>query len=407
MDAMTSNPADAAGQHEVIMHSHHAANTFSWRPVVELSDCRFHGLVSHSALMTALAMAIPWALARKKKTIFFSLAMFFVALGTRLAQDVCIARGGRARLSSSNLHSVLGWAFAAIACCSSALGNMRGGLQPDIVSAAQSLSRQVAHAVFGVEFGLLEWAAVLTTASAALVLLSGWWATLDCFSSPKFTGYEIGHLIPASLWILGATVALLHRGKPLAVQRQEAKLMLAGGAFFLSEISIAHHGGMFRRGGTHHDQQHTMSGILWMCCGTLAGALASSGITTGVHILVSSSGHALMILYHVQFSELSALSHQVHGALLLVAGLMRMAGRLVEYALFTCLASTMFIMSSECPVRWAEDVHVNPSAYVLSAIAMGTLLWTWVMRLLFVDSAPEPRISANATAEKADHHPHV
>jgi hypothetical protein len=68
---------------------------------------------------------------------------------------------------------------------------------------------------------------------------------------------------------------------------------------------------------------------------------------------------------------------------LLLAALLRMGGRLVEYALVTVVASFMFIGSSECPVRRAEDANMNPAAYALVVISAAALLWTWVVRLMW------------------------
>ena len=98
-----------------------------------------------------------------------------------------------------------------------------------------------------------------------------------------------------------------------------------------------------------------------------------------------------MILYHAQFSELSSLAHRIHGAALLLAALLRMGGRLVEYSLVTAVASFMFIGSSECPVRKAEDVNVNSAAYALVVMSAAALLWTWVVRLMWGPQALDER----------------
>ncbi len=113
-----------------------------------------------------------------------------------------------------------------------------------------------------------------------------------------------------------------------------------------------------------------------------------------------STGHSLMILHHVQFSELSALTHQVHAGLLLLAAAFRVAPRVVEYTLLASLASLSFVFSSECPVRFAEDAKVNPAAYMLAVLAVGTLLWTWLLQIAWGGSDAV----AHFTADKAHEH---
>jgi hypothetical protein len=382
-----------------------------WRPHIDLQDCRYHGLWLHALLMVALALGVIPLASRKlvgpHVFVAASAGLLLAALGMRVAQSVCVSRGGTAHLAPGNMHAAVGWAATAAAT----VGGACAFHQKVRCTAAhaRALARRVSHAVFGVEMGILAWGSAVWLVAALLGALSGIWAALDCFSSPKFVGYEIGHLIPASLWLFSAAVALAHCADADGPQRlanlqlAEAKLMLAGGTLFLVEITVAHHGGMLRHGGgTHHDQQHQTSGLLWVACGVLALSLSHFNSVSGIHILISSLGHALMIMYHVQFSALSALAHQAHGGLLLLAALLRLGNRLVEYSLVLALAALCFIMSSECPVRWAEDATVNPSAYVLATLATGSLLWTWTVHLMW-----GPAALAAGVSKEADQHAHV
>ena len=413
MSATSDNASAAAHDvaHAAHAHGHgHGDTAFLWRPHIDLEECRYHGLWLHALLTVALALgAIPLAsrkLVAPRVFVAASAGLLLAALGMRVAQSVCVSRGGTARLAAGNMHAAVGWAATAATtlCSVCAYHDVRC---TTAAAHARALARRVAHTAFGVEMGLLAWGSAIWLVAAFLGFLTGMWAALDCFSSPKFVGYEIGHLIPASLWLLSAVVALAHCADADGAQRlaklqlAEAKMMVAGGMLFLTEITIAHHGGMLRHGGTHHDQQHQTSGLLWVSCGALALTLSHFNTVSGIHILVSSLGHALMIMYHVQFSELSALAHQAHGGLLLLAALLRLGNRLVEYSLVLALAALCFIMSSECPVRWAEDVAVNPSAYVLATLATGSLLWTWTVQLMWGPAA------VAAGDQKADHHAHV
>ena len=98
------------------------------------------------------------------------------------------------------------------------------------------------------------------------------------------------------MWI-GAAIAALQFRRPdaqLGLQRLEGRLMCVLGAAFLAEITIAHHGGMFSRtGGTHHDQQHQMSGIMYVASGALGLVLAQQGVATGVHMVLPAIGHTI------------------------------------------------------------------------------------------------------------------
>ena len=104
-----------------------------------------------------------------------------------------------------------------------------------------------------------------------------------------------------------------------------------------------------------------------------------------------------MILSHVQFSEHSRVMHQVHAGFLLLGALCRAAQRIPEYSLFTVLSGGAFVFSSECPIRWAEDVDVNPAGYVLAVLAFGALLWTWVLHLV-------AGVAAAAAGTASGHH---
>jgi len=232
-----------------------------------------------------------------------------------------------------------------------------------------------------------------------LLLLSGVWATLNCFDSPGFIGYEIGHLIPASMWIGTGALALLFRraSAQLDLQRLEGRLMLILGGVFLLEITVAHHGGMFGpTGGTHHDQQHQSSGLLYVASGALALALAHIGVATGAHMLLPAVGQAIMITSHIQMSEQSALMHQVHAGLLVASALWRCARRVPEYSLFAALSGAAFIFSSECPVRYAEDVALSGAAYVLIVLAVAALLWSWAVHLACGNIAAAQQVERRA-----------
>ena len=143
--------------------------------------------------------------------------------------------------------------------------------------------------------------------------------------------------------------------------------------------------------GTHHDQQHESSGLLWLAVGAAAGLLHAAGTTTGVHFFVAAAGQLIMILAHVQFSELSTLQHRVHAAFNLAAGAARAAGAIPEYALLMALSAGSFVASSECPIRFAEDRGVNPAAYSVVVLALTTLLWSRFAIMILAPTAARPR----------------
>jgi hypothetical protein len=73
----------------------------------------------------------------------------------------------------------------------------------------------------------------------------------------------------------------------------------------------------------------------------------------------------------------------VHAGFLLASALLRTARRITEYSLFAALAGAVFIFSSECPVRFAEDVGFNAAAYVLLVLATAALLWAAALHFAF------------------------
>jgi hypothetical protein len=107
-----------------------------------------------------------------------------------------------------------------------------------------------------------------------------------------------------------------------------------------------------------------------------------------------------VILSHAQFSVHSRTMHQVHAGFLLLSAVCRAARRINEYSLFAVLSGAAFIFSSECPIRYAEDVDVNPAGYVLGVLAIGALLWTWTVHLIAVAAPPAPVTAADRRMHK-------
>jgi hypothetical protein len=289
-----SAPADAAPP---VHHapSHHEA-AFTWRPTVDTADCRFRGLTAHALLLGALAMfVLPHAVARANagRAQGAAAAMFVGACVSNAMQRTCRAHGAPSALVGGNLHAVLGWSFVtAVGVMSVALPRLT---QPAVAAMDAAVSSACA-VVLGATSRLRSWLLIAALVLGILLLLTGVWSTLNCYDSPGFVGYEIGHLVPASMWIGTGAAALRFRraGAQLDLQRLEGRLSLALGSLFLTEITIAHGGGMFSStGGTHHDQQHQSSGLLYVASGALALALAHQGVATGAHMLLPAIGQAI------------------------------------------------------------------------------------------------------------------
>ena len=349
-------------------------------------------------------------------------AMFLVACISNALQRTC--RGPKA-LAAGNMHAVLGWCFVtAVAALSVALPTQGSGAGARAMTTIGAVVSRTSAAVLGTPVQLRSWALTTALVLGILLLLTGAWSTLNCYDSPGFVGYEIGHLVPASMWIGTGAVALCFRraAAQLDLQRMEGRLMVVLGGLFLAEITIAHHGGMFGPGGgyaalrfgrargqslnTHVCARAgptttssikaqaccTLHPVCWrwrwvnrvsqpacICC-YLPSARLSVRCYCRIH-LASLLTRGAVIMSHVQFSEQSALMHQLHAGLLLISALWRCARRLPEYSLFAALSGAAFIASSECPVRFAEDVGFNAAGYALCVLAAAALLWAWAVHL--------------------------
>ena len=55
--------------------------------------------------------------------------------------------------------------------------------------------------------------------------------------------------------------------------------------------------------------------------------------------------------------------------------------------MFAALSGAAFIASSECPVRFAEDVGFNAAGYALCVLAAAAVLWSWAVHLSFGGAA--------------------
>jgi hypothetical protein len=355
--------------------------------------------------------------------------MFLVACISNALQRTC--RGPKA-LAAGNMHAVLGWCFVtAVAALSVALPTQGSGAGARAMTTIGAVVSRTSAAVLGTPVQLRSWALTTALVLGILLLLTGAWSTLNCYDSPGFVGYEIGHLVPASMWIGTGAVALCFRraAAQLDLQRMEGRLMVVLGGLFLAEITMAHHGGMFGSGGGYAARRLA---ALLVSPSTLTHVCARAGPTTTSSIkaqaccmshpacwrwhlvnrasqpaciccyqqsarlsvrcychirLASLLTHGAVIMSHVQFSEQSALMHQAHAGMLLVSALWRCARRVPEYSLFAALSGAAFIGSSECPVRFAEDVGFNAAGYALCVFAAAALLWTWAAHLAFGDAA--------------------
>jgi hypothetical protein len=192
-------PAAAAAAHAM----HHGAE-FLWRPTVDSSDCRFHGLLAHALLLGALAVAVvPYAVAARAhhRTLIAAAVLQFVgACFSNAVQRTCLAHGGHTSLRSGNMHAALGWLVACVVLVASAahaLLSSSSAAHPRIaarraVQAAERASLRVCASLFGLRVRLAGWCFTAAYVSGLLLLLSGVWSTLDCYDSPGFVGYEIG-----------------------------------------------------------------------------------------------------------------------------------------------------------------------------------------------------------------------
>jgi hypothetical protein len=201
MDATAAPPMHAAAHAH--RHEGHGAS-LTWRPTVDHSDCRFRGLAAHAVLLGVLAMCVvPHAVAarNRKRFLLAAVAMFVLACVSSGLQRTCVAHGGHAALKSGNMHEVLGWMFIIIVLLASALSLRRPAAAPgddtrrklaQVARVANAAVLRASSAVLGLPVALQGWALVMACVSGALLLLSGVWATLNCFESPQFTGYEIG-----------------------------------------------------------------------------------------------------------------------------------------------------------------------------------------------------------------------
>ena len=202
---MAAAAAAAAAEAPTAAHAMHHGADFLWRPTVDTSDCRFHGLLAHALLLGALAVCVvPHAVAaraRNRTLIAAAVLQFVGACVSNAIQRTCLAHGGHTSLRSGNLHAALGWTVVAmvlVASVARALLSSSSAAHPRIaarraVQAAERASLRVCTSLFGLrDVHLSGWCFTAAYVSGLLLLLSGIWSTLDCYDSPGFIGYEIG-----------------------------------------------------------------------------------------------------------------------------------------------------------------------------------------------------------------------
>jgi hypothetical protein len=202
MSALAAAVAPAAAVHEAAgdaaaaMHAMRHGADFTWRPTIDASDCRFHGLVAHALILGGLAMcALPHAVAARQKLHFLGVALllFLSACVFNGVQRTCLRHGGHTALRGGNMHEVLGWLFVTLAVVASvAFTFVSSGATQRYMRIAERAALRASTALLGLAVPLGGWCLTAVTVVSALLLLSGMWSALNCFDSPGFVGYEIG-----------------------------------------------------------------------------------------------------------------------------------------------------------------------------------------------------------------------
>ena len=242
------------------------------------------------------------------------------------------------------------------------------------------------------------WSMVVAIAFILAGFLSFTWYSLGCYEYSHFTAQELGHLSYAIMWtgVTCSGLAFNHPRARIHFSKMEGRLMLGLGFLSVCIVTLGSNGGIFWGTNTGRafmkDLQHTSTAGVWMVSGLLQVVCARLQIVTGLPYFLATTFHCMMIYLHGhQANALSVLLHKVHGACVALCGVMRLADRPLETALFGTLGAVLFMAGSDCPCSWANHVNLNIVGYLALISVLVVTLWVWFV-MLFTD--PRQRLES-------------
>ena len=228
------------------------------------------------------------------------------------------------------------------------------------------------------------WSLTVAVAFILAGFLSFLWYSLGCYEYSHFTAQELGHLSYAIMWtgVTCAGLAFNHPRARIHFSKMEGRLMLSLGFLSVCIVTLGSNGGIFWGTNTGRawmkDLQHTSTAGVWMIGGLLQVACARLRIVTGLPYFLATTFHCMMIFLHGhQANPLSVLLHKVHGACVALCGVMRLADRPLETALFGTLGAALFMAGSDCPCSWADHAGLNIVGYLAIITVVVVSLWVW------------------------------
>ena len=210
---------------------------------------------------------------------------------------------------------------------------------------------------------------------AQLVAVSLYWFVRSVDREWGNVQQFIGHLGPAAFLVAAGAVTMFYRNNLVALTRREAWLATIGGAaYILGDTFVMHPPfGVFDGAGVAEQQHVSIMWVIFVLGISLFVLLRKPelGIPTSAYFVVGVAVVILIFSQHPQHTAAGATAHTATLILLGLAGLFRVLGKMVEYAILMIVTGFVFFSAQMGFAMYADMAGRDGGAWVAMWAAFG------------------------------------
>lgn len=202
-----------------------------------------------------------------------------------------------------------------------------------------------------------------------------------------------GHIGPGTFLVAMGVAAFFLRASPQLLTRIEAWLaIVAGAAYVLADTFIMHPPwGVFDGAGRAEWEHVSIMSLIAMLGASALVLLPRQGakVLPSIQIVVAVAVVAFVFLAHDQPTMAGTMGHQATSLLLVVAALLRVLGKVMEYGVALVLTGFVFFSSQMGLANYVAASDFSPGAWITIWVAAGFLSATVYMAFSPRDSGGE------------------
>ena len=194
-----------------------------------------------------------------------------------------------------------------------------------------------------------------------------------------------GHLGPAMLFTGAGLISISGKIDTHRLIRFEAYLALVAAFLYLLVDSFIIHPpfGIFDGAGIAEQQHVSLNLMLIGLASFVLVTLRYTDVLPSVQILIAAAAFAVVFSAHEQHSAISVVGHNATTVFLVLAAVLRLIDRMVEYGVILLIGAHTFFSSQMGLARFAEELGIDPtawSAYWITAASLAAAAYLTAMR---------------------------